>query len=86
MNFGPCMCGDTQCPSCGPAQGYNLDEELVIEWLEALADESNLNYDADPVNAIWYVVELLGKPEVASNVREAMLIDATKWKNNKYKF
>ena len=20
-NFGPCMCGDTQCPSCGPAQG-----------------------------------------------------------------
>tara|TARA_Y100000310_G_scaffold111606_1_gene109984 strand:- start:1833 stop:2147 length:315 start_codon:yes stop_codon:yes gene_type:complete len=21
MSFGPCMCGDTQCPSCGPAQG-----------------------------------------------------------------
>jgi hypothetical protein len=21
MNFGPCMCGDTQCSSCGPAQG-----------------------------------------------------------------
>lgn len=20
----PCMCGDTNCPSCGPAQGYNL--------------------------------------------------------------
>lgn len=19
--FGPCMCGDTCCPSCGPAQG-----------------------------------------------------------------
>ena len=19
--MGPCMCGDTQCPSCGPAQG-----------------------------------------------------------------
>jgi len=19
--YGPCMCGDTQCPSCGPAQG-----------------------------------------------------------------
>lgn len=21
MRIGPCMCGDTQCPSCGPAQG-----------------------------------------------------------------
>lgn len=20
--FGPCLCGDTTCPSCGPAQGY----------------------------------------------------------------
>lgn len=22
----PCMCGDTQCWSCGPAQGYSLDD------------------------------------------------------------
>lgn len=21
MSFGPCMCGDTHCSSCGPAQG-----------------------------------------------------------------
>jgi len=21
MSYGPCLCGDTQCPSCGPAQG-----------------------------------------------------------------
>lgn len=21
MSFGPCLCGDTHCPSCGPAQG-----------------------------------------------------------------
>lgn len=21
---GPCMCGATDCPSCGPAQGYRL--------------------------------------------------------------
>ena len=20
--FGPCICGATDCPSCGPAQGY----------------------------------------------------------------
>lgn len=25
--FGPCMCGATDCPSCGPAQGYSLDDE-----------------------------------------------------------
>jgi len=29
-----CMCGDTMCPSCGPAQGYNPDFEIVCEWLE----------------------------------------------------
>ena len=26
--FGPCMCGATDCPSCGPAQGY----EVVKYW------------------------------------------------------
>lgn len=25
-HFGPCMCGDTNCPSCGPLQGYGPDE------------------------------------------------------------
>jgi hypothetical protein len=25
--FGPCMCGATDCRSCGPAQGYRLDDE-----------------------------------------------------------
>ena len=28
MNYGPCMCGATDCPSCGPAQGY----EVVRVW------------------------------------------------------
>jgi len=22
--LGPCMCGATDCPSCGPAQGYTV--------------------------------------------------------------
>lgn len=26
--FGPCMCGACDCPSCGPAQGY----EVVCVW------------------------------------------------------
>lgn len=28
MRYGPCMCGATDCPSCGPAQGY----EVVRVW------------------------------------------------------
>ncbi len=31
--MGPCMCGDLNCPSCGPAQGYNPDFEVVCEYL-----------------------------------------------------
>ena len=29
-----CMCGDTNCPSCGPAQGFNPEFERVCEWIE----------------------------------------------------
>lgn len=28
MSRGPCMCGACDCPSCGPAQGY----EVVRVW------------------------------------------------------
>ena len=28
-----CMCGDTSCASCGPAQGFNPSEELFYESL-----------------------------------------------------
>jgi len=24
MSYGPCMCGATDCRSCGPAQGYEV--------------------------------------------------------------
>ena len=30
---GPCLCGDTQCPSCGPAQG-NVRCPVCGEWSE----------------------------------------------------
>ena len=30
----PCMCGDTMCPSCGPAQGYDPKFDRFCEWLE----------------------------------------------------
>ena len=28
----PCVCGDTMCPSCGPAQGYTPACESVVYW------------------------------------------------------
>ncbi len=29
----PCMCGDTACPSCGPAQGFDPVREMVFDWV-----------------------------------------------------
>ena len=41
---GPCMCGATDCPSCGPAQGYTLiDEEALDEELAALVRQKGQN-------------------------------------------
>lgn len=34
--IGMCMCGDTNCPSCGPAQGCNPDLERVQEAMAEL--------------------------------------------------
>ena len=31
LPIGPCMCGATDCPSCGPAQGYAICDEDAIE-------------------------------------------------------
>lgn len=36
--LGPCMCGATDCPSCGPAQGYTRTRDLdITERTHALA-------------------------------------------------
>lgn len=32
-----CMCGDLYCPSCGPAQGCNPDEESFLDAMSELA-------------------------------------------------
>lgn len=41
-----CMCGDTACWSCGPAQGFDPDREALMEdlteafpWVEILMEE-----------------------------------------------
>ena len=31
--LGPCMCGCTDCPSCGPAQGYTIVDSDVLAGL-----------------------------------------------------
>lgn len=33
----PCMCGDTNCPSCGPAQGHDPDMKRLYEVMTDLA-------------------------------------------------
>lgn len=38
MSLGPCMCGDTMCPSCGPAQGYDPVYEKMYETLSGRID------------------------------------------------
>ena len=44
---GPCLCGCTDCHSCGPAQGYTLrDEETFDEELAALVRQKGKNLAA----------------------------------------
>ena len=72
-----CMCGDPYCPSCGPAQGVNIDREQVEEWL-ACAVFADL---PDAINIEWmagYVAEALGKHcEVVT--LDSLIIDARHW-------
>ena len=51
-NYGPCMCGATDCPSCGPAQGYEVRRIWRKgRWQyvnpEDLTEEEALRADAD---------------------------------------
>jgi len=39
MSIGPCMCGDTECPSCGPLQGNGVSiAEGVYELWDTQTD------------------------------------------------
>jgi len=81
MNFGPCMCGDTQCPSCGPAQGYNPELELVTDYLEFLSDKhENVEPAYDCVDSIRYVLELLGQEKELDFVRDELTRAAQTWR------
>ena len=56
----PCMCGDTNCPSCGPAQGHNPMFERVCDWMyDVLA-----GVGGEAIDGVWLseaVADRLGK-------------------------
>lgn len=52
---GPCMCGATDCPSCGPAQGY----EVTRVWSHSRGRYIWTNPDPDDDDQ----VEELGEEE-----------------------
>ena len=65
MAYGPCMCGATDCASCGPAQGYEVRKiyngslrryVTVNIWRDEdgnpVDDEGNIMDDEDIDNAV----------------------------------
>lgn len=45
--IGPCMCGDTHCPSCGPAQG-NWQCPICRAWADDGCDHVNEDQQIKP--------------------------------------
>jgi len=51
MRSGPCMCGDTYCPSCGPAQGnYKC---VCGEW----TDDHDANHVEENVDGTFTITD-----------------------------
>lgn len=78
-----CMCGDTACPSCGPAQGSNPEKEAFIEslfdeypWLVEHAGKEPMSL------VIEYSFEK-GEEQGRFNL-EAELSEFLEWKRNKF--
>lgn len=74
-----CMCGDTACPSCGPAQGCDFELEMIYEWLSAVLDSENgvlkRLYSSDTM--IDDLVNCFGSSKwVSDKTRESMVQDA----------
>ena len=76
---GRCMCGDPYCPSCGPAQGYNPDEELVTEWLAEVIKWPDI---IDSGEATYVVVKAIGEYG-SQDLVDAMTADARNWARSK---
>jgi hypothetical protein len=63
---GPCMCGDTHCSSCGPAQG-NWRCPLCRNW----ADDGCEHFDEDGYIYADFAEALLAKIEADAAADDA---------------
>lgn len=82
---GPCMCGATDCPSCGPAQGYTLLDsdarEAMIQSdiaekcasLDAVADALGSFTDADFKRTDALVFEALDAEQIVDGIPQDKL-------------
>ena len=53
-----CMCGDTSCPSCGPAQGFNPEQVAVVEWLAGIVELPEV---LEPFVVVDLIVDAIGE-------------------------
>ena len=84
----PCMCGDFACPSCGPAQGADLEHEAVCEALVTALPEGlvevleEAGWEDKEGDAYSHIVQLIDKArqdaldDVRSHV-ESLMTDRT---------
>ena len=71
-----CMCGDSMCPSCGPAQGYDPEFEIVTEWLQF----GLLEGLHESINEDWLTNELAQRLSGSSpQFIEAIVREAQDW-------
>jgi len=71
----PCMCGDTNCWICGPAQGHDPDFELVCDSLCEVVLEDMPNI----VNTEWLAEELASRLGKNQDVADVILAAAKDW-------
>jgi hypothetical protein len=82
-----CVCGDTECPSCGTAQGYTFDQNDVDKLsreiaLERLYSETDYNDDED-VDEFYEAMTILST-DIQDPLRRALqaLHERKKWNND----
>ena len=80
--IGPCLCGDTACPSCGPAQGHDPIYEMVIEFLGELFfpdDADEVELPTTETAFLEFVADNLARIDLT---RKAVTIAAQRWRDH----
>jgi hypothetical protein len=75
------MCGDTNCPSCGPAQGIDPSFDVIAGWMEEVV-LVNMPHCLD---LCWLAEELahrLGSRSQPQYLADAILKAAHEWEQN----